>query len=147
MKKQQIQYNKMQDILKKIKLIQTMWKCYLKLKNTRETIRNNMLKLIERFEERQAVFKKNWEQIKLEKRVEIHINSLSMAEIKRLTTEKFLQKENCQLSRIFKLLDPNVNIIYVCPFALSPEVIAYYNKALEISQIYDARNRLMFVWP
>lgn len=46
MKKQQIQFRKMIMVLKKIHLIQRMWRCYLNLKKTRDTLRSNALKLI-----------------------------------------------------------------------------------------------------
>ena len=62
-------------------------------------------------------FKQKWSSIKTKKRVEVHINSLSIDEIKRMSMEKFLQRENGQLSRIFTAgKDPNLEIIYVCPY-------------------------------
>jgi len=39
-------------------------------------------------------FKQKWNTIKQRKRVEIHINSLSIDEVKRMSMEKFLQREN-----------------------------------------------------
>ena len=30
--------------------------------------------------------------------------------------EKFLQRENAQITRIFSMKDPNVDVIYVSPF-------------------------------
>jgi len=41
---------------------------------------------------------------------------MSIEEIKRISMEKFLQRENSQLSRIFAVKDANVDIIYVSPF-------------------------------
>lgn len=61
-------------------------------------------------------FKVKWPAIKTRRRVEVHINSLSIEELKRISMEKFLQRENAQLSRIFALRDPNVDIIYISPF-------------------------------
>jgi hypothetical protein len=61
-------------------------------------------------------FKSKWPDIKRKKRVEIHINSISIAELKRISMEKFLQRENSQISRIFAVKDPLVEIIYVSPF-------------------------------
>jgi len=49
--------------------------------------------------------------------------------------EKFLQRENAQLSRIFSLRDPNVDIIYISPFQMTTDVIGYYMKILEIGDI------------
>lgn len=81
----------------------------------------------------QEEFKLRWPQIKNRRRIEIHINSLSIEELKRISMEKFLQKENGQLSRIFATgKDPNVDIIYVCPYQMTPEVLGYYMKILEI---------------
>jgi hypothetical protein len=39
-------------------------------------------------------FKGRWSEIKKKKRVEIHINSISYGEMKRISMEKFLQREN-----------------------------------------------------
>jgi hypothetical protein len=39
-------------------------------------------------------FKQKWPTIKTRKRVEIHFNSLSIDELKRISMEKFLQREN-----------------------------------------------------
>jgi hypothetical protein len=61
-------------------------------------------------------FKRKWPDIKKRKRVEIHINSISIHEMKRISMEKFLQRENAQISRIFAVKDPLVEVIYVAPF-------------------------------
>ena len=42
----------------------------------------------------QDEFKRCWKDIKAQKRVEIHINSYSITEMKRLSVEKLKQKEN-----------------------------------------------------
>ena len=42
----------------------------------------------------QEEFKEKWQEIKRKRRIEIHINSMSMQEMKRISMEKFLQREN-----------------------------------------------------
>jgi len=42
----------------------------------------------------QEEFKARWKSIKKRKRVEVHINSMSIDELKRISMEKFLQREN-----------------------------------------------------
>jgi len=42
--------------------------------------------------------------------------------------EKFLQRQNAQISRLFALKDPLVDIIFIAPFDLPPEVLSYYSK-------------------
>ena len=44
--------------------------------------------------------------------------------------EKFLQRENAQITRIFSMKDPNVDVIYVSPFQLTNDVIGYYMKII-----------------
>ena len=60
--------------------------------------------------------------MKMKKRVEIHINTFSFDELKRLTMEKVSQRQNMQITRIFNLRDPNVEIVYVAPFDLSIDI-------------------------
>lgn len=83
-------------------------------------------------------FKFRWADIKKKKRVEIHINSISVHEMKRISMEKFLQRENAQISRIFSVKDPLVEVIYVSPFQMTNDVIGYYMKILEIGEIENA---------
>lgn len=39
-------------------------------------------------------FRQKWPAIKTRKRIEIHVNSLSIEEAKRISMDKFLQREN-----------------------------------------------------
>ena len=39
-------------------------------------------------------FKQRWPSISQRKRVEVHINSISIGELQRISMEKFLQREN-----------------------------------------------------
>lgn len=80
-------------------------------------------------------FKQKWPAIKTRRRVEVHINSLSIEELKRISMEKFLQRENAQLSRIFSLKDPEVEVIIVTPFQMTSDVLGYYMKILEIGEV------------
>ena len=49
--------------------------------------------------------------------------------------------------RIFSIKDPNVNVIYICPFNLSNEVKKYYQKILELVEIEDPTERFSVVVP
>jgi hypothetical protein len=49
--------------------------------------------------------------------------------------EKLKQRENSQISRVFSIKDPNVDVIYICPFPLTSEVYNYYLKILELVEI------------
>ena len=92
-------------------------------------------------------FKKRWPEIRRKRRVEIHINSLSISDAKRISMEKFVQRENMQISRLFLLRDPNVNIIYISPYTFTNDVLGYYMKILQIGDIEEASSRLHVIVP
>lgn len=95
----------------------------------------------------QKKFSDNWSEIKRKPRIEIHINSLSISELKRMTMSKFMQKENAQISRIFALKDKNTEIIYISPFELSSDIINYYYKILEIGESEQSQARFNLIVP
>lgn len=95
----------------------------------------------------QDEFKRCWPDIKRNKRVEIHINSYSITELRRLTVDKLKQKENSQIMRIFSVKDPNVDVIYICPFTVTNEVYKYYLKILELVEIEDPTSRFHVIVP
>lgn len=95
----------------------------------------------------QEEFKRCWPDIKRNKRVEIHCNSFSIAELKRLSVERLKQKENSQIMRIFSVKDPNVDVIYICPYKLTNEVQKYYLKILELVEIEEPTGRFHLVVP
>lgn len=140
-------YKRIKVLIEKVKIIQTCFRVFLKYKQTKKTLKNKEQKDFEEYLGLSQQFKKDWKVIKLNKRIEIHINSYSFEDTKRLTMEKFLQRQNTQISRIFNLRDPMVEIIYVCPFDLPAEIINYYHKVLDLGDIHDYKERLHFVWP
>lgn len=95
----------------------------------------------------QEEFKKRWGDIKKQKRVEIHINSYSISEMQRMSIEKFKQKENAQIARIFSVKDPNVDVIYISPFTLTNDVYKYYLKILELVEIESPEKRFNVIVP
>ena len=95
----------------------------------------------------QAEFKRLWPGIKQSKRIEIHVNSFSISELKRMSVEKLKQKENAQIMRIFSVKDPNVDVIYISPFTLTSEVYKYYMKILELVEIEEPAKRFHLVVP
>lgn len=94
-----------------------------------------------------AEFKTKWPEIKKKKRIEIHINSYSISELKRTTIEKFKQKENAQISRIFSIKDPKVEVIYISPFTLTKEVYEYYRKLIQLGELEDPESRFHVIVP
>ena len=114
----------------KATIIQRKYRLYQLKKSTKQKVfqLNEQSRLVWR--DMQEEFKRSWSDIKQKKRVEIHINSYSIDEMKRMSIEKLKQKENAQIVRIFSVKDPNVDVIYISPYTLTSEVYKYYMKIL-----------------
>ena len=64
-----------------------------------------------------------------------------------MTVEKLKQKENAQITRIFAVKDPKVDIIYISPFTMTSEVFKYYMKILELVEIEEPSKRFHLIIP
>lgn len=64
-----------------------------------------------------------------------------------MSIEKFKQKENAQISRLFSIKDPNVEIVYICPFPLTSEVEDYYVKILELVEVENPEKKFKIIVP
>ena len=93
-------------------------------------------------------FKKDYDEIQKNPRIEIHINSLSYkGKYNNCLTDKYPMKEALQLSRLIKLKDDNIEIIYIIPFELPEEIISYYYSILEKLGIKNIEKRVTFLVP
>lgn len=116
--------------MSKATIIQRRWRLFQLMKNTKAKIKQFNEESLNEWRIMMKEFRKRWPEIKKKRRVEIHLNSFSFSEQKRLSMEKFKQRENSQISRIFSVKDPKVDVIYVAPFTLTNEVYEYYKKIL-----------------
>ncbi len=89
----------------------------------------------------------SWDSIKLKRRVVIHVPSITLNEEQRLHFAHFPTKQNLQMPRLCMLQDPNIDLIYVCPYDLSMDVKVYYNKLLEIGDVKQAASRFKIIVP
>jgi len=92
-------------------------------------------------------FCKAWNKRNNEIRVEIHINSLGFDRFQRNTTCNYMSNQNAQISRIFRLIDPTIEIIYVSPFKIPLEILSYYIKMMDLIGIENVAERFHIVIP
>lgn len=140
-------YTQLRFLMQKAAVIQKAFRLFQMVKATKikiEELNNESLFV---WREMMEEFKKRWPDIRKKKRIEIHVNSLSIGDAKRLSMEKFMQRENLQISRLFLLRDPNVNIIYISPFTFTNDILGYYMKILQIGDIEEASTRLHIIVP
>ena len=128
-------YKHLKFLMKQATIIQRRFRLYLFQKQTKDRVEELTNESLFVWKEMMDEFKIKWQSIKTRKRVEVHISSISIEELKRISMEKFLQRENAQMSRIFSLKDPNVEVIYVTPFQMTSDVLGYYMKILEIGEV------------
>jgi hypothetical protein len=65
--------------------------------------------------------------------------SVEVDEEKRLSMDHFPERQNIQLSRIFRLKDPNLIIIFISSVELQPELLNYYYRIMELAGIDNYR--------
>lgn len=144
------------DYLRKVKKIQKNLRKGLQLAATRALIRNRNLDALQSHHDQQADFQDQWDVVENSPRTEIHVSSYSNSEYTRLTMEKFLQRENIQISRIFRVSDPNLTLIYVTPYEIEEELYNYYMKVtpskimlqiFELNGLHDFPLRVKFISP
>jgi hypothetical protein len=140
-------YKRVKVLIDKVQVIQRCARLFLQHRKTLQVIKERKEENYLRYREISQKFKEDWPQNKYKKRVEIHIQSISCDELQRLSMEKFLQRQNAQIARLFALKDPLVDIIYIAPFDLPPEVLSYYSKVFELGGLEGFQNRYTILWP
>ena len=148
--RRKIAYNKY-NILK-YKLFQTIkiqseMRKYIIRKSVKDLLKKEKEYRHIKFIELLNQFKSEYQKIQDSYRVEVHINSLSYDNYKNTTIGKFSEKENLQLNRLIRLIDPNVEIIYISPYRIQEEILRYYFSILENIGISNIEERFHILTP
>lgn len=140
-------FKQMKSHHKKICRIQTFYRLYRIINISKSLIQDKLNEQMEQWQIMMNELRENWSTIKTEKRVEIHINSMSFNSDTNCTISKFTEKQNNQLCRLINLKDPNVEIIYVTPYELPEDVIKYYFSILSTIGVQNVQQRVTFITP
>eukprot|EP01064_Diplonema_japonicum_P026301 TRINITY_DN3771_c0_g1_i1.p1 TRINITY_DN3771_c0_g1~~TRINITY_DN3771_c0_g1_i1.p1 ORF type:complete len:943 (+),score=239.09 TRINITY_DN3771_c0_g1_i1:98-2926(+) len=128
-------------------LIQRHWQIHQQHMVTRTQINKGLLKEETRWRRLMDSFIHDWGKIKDEKRLVIHIPSLSYTPEQCTSIPFYNCFQNAQLARIIDLIDPNVEVVYLSPFPIEQEALQYYTRLLQMAGVNDITSRLQVLVP
>ena len=130
-----------------VRPIQGFWKSIMLRRRMIRRIMNTRATREETFVELQRKFKRDWSKMQRTRHVLIHVPSFSVDMSQRTHIPHLEVRQNSQLSRLCGLENPLIDIIYVAPYPLGPDIESYYHKLLDAGGVKKAGRRYRIIYP
>ncbi len=127
--------------------LQSHYRRYIVEKKVKKLLEEERKNIHNKFMELFKDFKSQWDTIQESTRIEIHFFSISNDSYHNCLTDKFSMKECLQLNRLIRLVDPNIEIIYILPCQIQDEILTYYFSLLESIGVKNIEDRLHLIVP
>jgi len=134
-------------------IIALSWIMKCKMTMIRKQMKLNQIEYLKRFRKRSQTFSEQWNKMKSSKRLIIHIPSIGYSTNVRDSVQNVAILENQQIGRICEIIDPNVEVLYICPIQLTEELSEYYMKLVQVmanvsNQDYDVmKEKIKIITP
>ncbi|RHZ27625.1 hypothetical protein DYB37_007746 [Aphanomyces astaci] len=127
-----------------IQRIYRSYRCFSQLQQRLKLVREADLRI---WDAQMQRFRANWDTMKMQRRVVVHVPSFASDDRTRLKMDNFSIRQNLQMARMCAIADPNVDIIYISPFELSPDIQRYQVRLLQLGGITDPQTRIRMLHP
>ena len=128
-------------------LIQSQWGIHQQHMVTRAQIKDALVAEETGWRQIMDTFIGNWGRIKQERRVAIHLPSLSYTPEQCAAMPFYNCYQNAHLARLIDLVDPNLELVYISPYQIEPDALQYYMRLLQLAGVTDATSRLTILVP
>lgn len=146
-----IKLRRIKDYLRKVLKIQNTFKSSSLMIEAKKKAKALYEKRYQEWNKMMDIFKVRWEIIKSLPHVEIHLNSISTHTSNdcylNSTRQCFSERENNQINRIACLNDPNVEMVYISPYEISNDILAYYSSILDTMGVNKVKERFHILVP
>mmetsp|Transcript_93916 Transcript_93916/g.251355 ORF Transcript_93916/g.251355 Transcript_93916/m.251355 type:complete len:1102 (-) Transcript_93916:179-3484(-) len=128
-------------------VIQQGWRSQQLLARTKAQVQQVMEGRSKILKELMFKFGTDYRQRAVHRRVEVHVHSISIPERRRPGMDSFMLRQNAQAGRIFRVMDPKVDVVYIAPEFFHEELLDYYNKIMAFRGVRNPGGRFQVVVP